>query len=148
MKRTLLWCVAGLLALGNAGWLQAQSKGTEKTIVDLEQQWLKSQKTNNPDLVAPLIADNFWNTSNAGELSGRTEMLKQAKATKYESVDYEDLKVTVTGNTAIATGIFKGKGTNPSGKAFENYERFTDTWVKMGGGKWKCVASHQSEVKK
>jgi ketosteroid isomerase-like protein len=57
------------------------------------------------------------------------------------------VKVTVTGNTAIATGIFKGKGTDPSGKAFDNYERFTDTWVKISG-KWKCVASYQSEIKK
>jgi len=42
-------------------------------------------------------------------------MLAQAKGTKYESVDYEDVKVTVTGNTAIATGIFKGEGTDSSG---------------------------------
>jgi hypothetical protein len=26
-------------------------------------------------------------------------------------------------------------------------ERFTDTWVKMPGGKWQCVASQSSPVK-
>jgi hypothetical protein len=147
MKKAWMWCLAGLLVLGNAGWLQAQSKGTEKAIEDLEQQWLKGQKTNNPDLITPILADKFWDTSSTGKLSSKTEMMAQAKGTKYESVDYEDVKVTVSGNTAIATGIFKGKGTDSSG-SFDRVERFTDTWVKMGGGKWQCVASHQSDVKK
>jgi ketosteroid isomerase-like protein len=148
MKKAWMWCLAGLLVLGNAGWLQAQSKGTEKAIADLEQEWLKGQKTNNADLIAPLIADNFWDTSSAGKLSSKTEMLAQSKGTKFESVDYEDLKVTVSGNAAIATGVFKAKGKDPSGESFDHVERFTDTWVKMGGGKWKCVASHQSSIKK
>jgi len=133
--------------LGNAGGVQAQSKGTEKNDSGPGQQWLKGQKTNNPDLIAPIIADKFWDTSNTGKLSSRTEMLAQAKGTKYESVDYEDVKVTVTGNTAIATGIFKGKAPTRADH-FDRAERFTDTWVKMGGGKWQCVASHQSEIKK
>ena len=27
-------------------------------------------------------------------------------------------------------------------------ERWTDTWVKMPGGKWQCVGSHSSTAKK
>ena len=49
--------------------------------------------------------------------------------------------------TAIATGGFKGKGTDESGKPFETNERWTDTWVKMPDGKWQCVASHGSDIK-
>jgi len=79
-------------------------------------------------------------------VTDRTAALATAKATKYDSVDYDDLKITVFGNTAIATGGFSAKGTDPSGKAFETHERFTDTWVKMSGGKWQCVASHGSPV--
>jgi ketosteroid isomerase-like protein len=62
-------------------------------------------------------------------------------------VDYSDVKVTVFGDTAIATGLFKGKGTDPAGKSFDVNERFTDTWMKMPGGKWQCVASQSSPVK-
>jgi ketosteroid isomerase-like protein len=57
------------------------------------------------------------------------------------------LKVTVFGDTAIATGGFDGRGTDASGKAFELHERWTDTWVKMPSGKWQCVASHATPVK-
>lgn len=148
MKRVFPWCVLCLALLANATWLQAQKNaGAEKTVADLEQQWLKSQRTNNPDLVAPLLADGFTNTSSEGKVTNRAESIAEAKATKYTSVDYIDVKVMVFGDTAIAIGGFRGKGTDPSGKPLDANERFTDTWVKMPNGKWQCVASHQSPVK-
>jgi ketosteroid isomerase-like protein len=148
MKRTWTWCVIGLLALGSAAWSQDKKTGggTEKAVAALEQQWLQSQKTNNPDLVAPLLADKFTNTGSDGKVTSKSEFLANAKATKYDSVDYDDVKVTAFGSTAIATGNFKGKGTDASGKPLM-YERFTDTWVKMPNGHWQCVASHQSPAK-
>jgi ketosteroid isomerase-like protein len=146
MNRTFIWCLIGLLSLGSTVWSQAGG-GTEQAVAGLEQQWLQSQKTNNPDLVAPLLADKFVNTSSEGKASHKAKSLAGAKATKYDSVDYEDVKVTAFGNTAIATGDFKAKGTDPSGKPLDVHERFTDTWVKMPNGKWQCVASHQSPVK-
>jgi len=57
------------------------------------------------------------------------------------------LKVSVFGDTAIATGGEKLKGTDPLGKPLDVNERWTDTWVKMPSGKWQCVASHQSPIK-
>jgi ketosteroid isomerase-like protein len=150
MNRTWLWCLLGVLALGGASLSQAQpaSGGTEKAIAALEDQWLQSQKANNPDLVAPLLADKFVNTTTDGKVRNKTESLAIAKATKYVSAEYLDLKVTVFGDTAIATGGFKGKGTDESGKPFDALERWTDTWVKMPNGKWQCVATHGSAIKK
>jgi len=148
MKRTVPWCVLLLVLLGAATWSQAQKNaGTEKAVADLEQQWLKSQLTNNTDLLEPLLADGFTNTSSAGKVTNKTESIAEAKATKYTSVDYVDLKVMVFGDTAIAVGTFRAKGTDPSGKALNANERFTDTWTKMANGKWQCVASHQSPIK-
>jgi hypothetical protein len=147
MNRIWAACLIALLSLGGAVLSQSQSSdGTEKAIAALAQQWLKSQKTNNPELVGPLLADKFTNTSADGKVTDRTATLANAKATKYESADYEDVKVIVFGDTAIAIGGFVGKGTDASGKAFNSHERFTDTWVKMPGGKWQCVASHVSSV--
>ena len=59
---------------------------------------------------------------------------------------YLDEKVAVFGDTAIATGEFKGKGTGASGKVSDNH-RYTDVWVKMPNGKWQCVSSQDSPVK-
>lgn len=149
MKRTLVSCLLGLLVLVTGAWSQEKNAGgeTEKAVAALEQQWLQSEKTNNPDLVAPLLADKFVNTDDEGKVSGKAAMLAEAKATKYESISYGDVKVTAFGNTAIATGDFTAKGTDPSGKPMDVHERFTDTWVKMPNGKWQCIASHQSPIK-
>jgi ketosteroid isomerase-like protein len=138
-----VWCLVNVFLLGTTAWSQA----TEKAVAALEQQWLQSQKTNNPDLVAPLLADKFVSTSSEGKVSDKAKSLADAKATKYDSVDYKDLKVTAFGNTAIATGDFIAKGTDPSGKPLDVHERLTDTWVKMPNGKWQCVASHGSPVR-
>jgi ketosteroid isomerase-like protein len=149
MVNTRVWCLLGLASLGSAAWSQAQvTDETEKAVAALEQQWLQSQKTNNPDLVAPLLADKFVSTSGDGKVTGKAESLATAKGTKYGSVEYEDLKVMAFADSAIATGTFKAKGTDPSGKALDIHERFTDTWVKMPNGKWQCVASHGSSIKK
>ena len=142
----LALCVSAV-ALSNAAWSQAKGDDTAKAIGALEQKWLESQKTNNADLIAPSLADKIVITSSDGKLAGRTEILAEAKATKWSSAEYEDVKVNVFGNTAIATGIFKGKGTDPKGKALDVNERWTDTWVKMPDGKWQCVATQTTPVK-
>ena len=148
MKKSLMWCLVGLLSCWSTMWSQAQTTGgTEKAVAALEQQWLQSQKTNNPDAVAPLLADKFVSTDRDGKVTDKAASLATAKATKYVHVEYDDVKVTVFGDTAIATGGFKAKGTDASGKPLDVNEQFTDTWVKMPSGKWQCVASHSSPVK-
>jgi ketosteroid isomerase-like protein len=73
--------------------------------------------------------------------------LAEYKTTKWESAENTDVKVTAFGDTAIATGVYNGKGTD-SGKPFDVQERWTDTWVKLPNGQWQCVASHGTPIKK
>ena len=101
----------------------------------------------NPDLLAPLLADNLVNTPSDGKVSGKAEILADIKSTKWTSAEYTDVKVRVFGDTAIAFGGFKGKGTDGSGKPLDEYFRWTDTWVKMSNGKWQCVATTATPVK-
>jgi uncharacterized protein (TIGR02246 family) len=149
MRKVWIGCVFGPLWLATAAWAQAQQAvgTTEQAIAALENQWLQSQKTNNPDLVAPLLADKIVSTGGDGKVANKEQMLAEAKGRKYTSVDYDDVRVTVFGDTAIATGGYRGKGTDASGKAFDEHERWTDTWVKMANGKWQCVATQASPVK-
>ena len=147
MTRMLMFCLICLFSLGGPALSLAQQTGeTEKAVAALEQQWLHSQRTNNPDLVAPLLAEKFVETGSDGKVMNKTEMLAISKATKYVSAEYEDVKVAVFGDTAIATGGFRAKGTDDSGKPMDIHERWTDTWIKMPSGKWQCVASHGSPV--
>lgn len=148
MKRTLTWCLLGLVLLVSAVWAQTnKTGGTEQAVTALEQQWLQSQKTNNVNLLVPLLADNFVDTSSEGKITGKADALATAKSMKWTSAEYNDVKVSVFGDTAIATGGFKGKGTDGSGKPLNVDERWTDTWVKMPNGQWQCVATQATPVK-
>ena len=150
MKRTSLFCVLALLALGSASLSQAQqsNEAAEKAVAALEKQWQQSQKTNNPDLIAPLIAEKYVETGTDGKVINKAETLATARANKYSSVEIEDLKVTVFGDTAIATAAWKSRYTDQSGKPINSHSRWTDTWVKMPDGKWQVVASHGSNIAK
>ena len=108
---------------------------------------LQSQKASNPDLLAPLLADKFVNTGSDGKVTGKAETLATTKTTKLDNIEYTDVKVTVFGDVAIATGGVNGKGTDGDGKPLDIHERWTDTWVKMANHQWQCVASHASPVK-
>src|SRR6202521_1153598 len=146
MKKTLIWFLLALLSLVSVAGSQTGGSA-EKAVAALEQQWLQGQKTNNPDLIAPLLADKIVVTEADGKVNDKAGTLAFYKKTKWDSAEYDDVKVTVFGDTAIATGGFKGKGTNAMGKPFDTNERWTDTWVKMPSGKWKRVASHPTPIK-
>ena len=94
------------------------------------------------------MADKYVETDQDGKVRNKAETLASAKATKYSSVEFQDMKVTVFGDTAIATAAWKGKYTDESGKTVNSHSRWTDTWIKMPDGKWQCVASHGSRIEK
>ena len=146
MKSTTISCLIALFLLPSVAGAQAGSS-TEKAVAALEQQWLQGQKANNPDLVTPLLADKIVVTEADGKVDDKAATLAFYTKTKWQSAEYIDVKVTVFGDTAIATGGFKGKGTDAMGKPFDSNERWTDTWMKMPSGKWQCVASQTTPVK-
>jgi len=121
---------------------------SDKTIIaGLEEQWIKAFKTNDPKLLDPILAKTWVQTSAEATLSGKAHEMADTKETKWISLQNIDLKITIYGDTAIVTGIFKGKGTASWGAVDDNY-RFTDTWVKMPKGKWQCVATQLTTLSK
>jgi hypothetical protein len=85
MKRIWTVCLIALLWSGSASLLQAQT-GTEKSVAALEQHWLQSQKTNNPELVAPLRAEKFINTGRDGKITDRTASRFVASLARHKSL--------------------------------------------------------------
>jgi len=143
-KRSLVCLSLALAVIVSAAAAAADSAA--QAVTAAENQWLKSQQTNNVELLGPLLADKVVETTDEGKVhAGKEAVLAAAKADTWSSADYTDVKVTVFGHTAIATGTFTGKGTS-AGKPIDVRVRFTDTWV-MANGKWLCVATHDSPLK-
>jgi ketosteroid isomerase-like protein len=121
----------------------------QAAVAALEQSWLKAQQTNNYDGLEASLADNIVQTSSAGKVTTtKAAALTDDKSVKWVSVDYSDMKFFVHGDTVIAIGNFRGKGTDSTGAAVDERAVFTDTWVKTADGKWQCVASHDTATKK
>src|SRR5260370_16693069 len=114
MKKTSIWCLLALLSLVSVAGSQTGG-GTEKAVAALEQQWLQGQKTNSPDLVAPLLADKIVVTEADGKVNDKAGTLAFYKKTKWDSAEYDDVKVTVFRDTATPTAAFTTKATIPTG---------------------------------
>ncbi len=137
MKRILAVAVA-ILASGAMALAQG---GVEKAIMDLEHQWVKAGLASNGAALAPLLATDFVSLQSDGTMQTKTVFVANTSKAKWQVNAVSDMKVQVHGDSAVVIGIWTGKGTDGTGKAYDGRERFADTWVKMPDGKWQCVSS-------
>jgi ketosteroid isomerase-like protein len=148
MKKMLMCIAVVLTALAVQAQTSNEMSGSvEKAIANLEQQWTAAGKTGNSEALAPLLADNYASLDSDGTMSNKSQSLERTKASKWEINEISDVKVTTFGDTAIATGAWRGKGTRSNGKPVDAHERWVDTWMKMPDGKWQCIASASAPTK-
>jgi ketosteroid isomerase-like protein len=95
-----------------------------------------------------MIGTSFINTEYDGEVSDKGKFLADIKDPRFNltSLTIQDLKVSMYAESAVVVGSYHTKGTY-QGKPYEHLGRFTDTWV-YTEGRWQCVASHTSLLKK
>lgn len=126
---------------------QVKPEQPEKTILDLEKQWLDAEFKLDTASIAGLLHPRFISI-NGQQISGKQEELAgiykniaamQAAGIFLDSLRLEDAQVRLYDSTAIATFIvhtFKKE----KGKPTEKRTRFYDVWIKRLG-KWKAVSS-------
>jgi hypothetical protein len=113
-------------------------------ITHLEHEWVTAVKASEAAKAGPLLSEIFIDMASDGGLSNKSQVLDWIKQSQWEVCEISEVKVTVHGNVAIATGVWRGKGTS-DGKAIDAHERWLDTWLK--NGKWQCVASASAHIK-
>ena len=113
----------------------------EREILKLMDDWIDALKRQDVAALERMFADDFHIIESDGRMRGKEQELAPIKSgeTRFEQLSTEEVKVFVSGNTAIATGIATYKGTY-KGRAFENRERFFDVYQKRNG-RWKILAS-------
>ena len=120
--------------------------GIQTKIVALEKAWNQAYKLADTRALDGLLDDQIVLINDDGSIQTKTEFLASVKASnsQEQQVAPESMSVHVFGNTAIATGVFRAKGTE-AGKPYVRRERFVDTWV-YKSGKWVCVATNATPV--
>lgn len=150
MRRFL---AAGVMVLMSVAVGMAEQAGAKpgspvaKALIDLEQQWVTASKASNGDALAALLSDDFVALDSDGSMHNKAAVVARTKKAKWATNEIADLKVMLHGDSAIVTGSWTGKGTDGNGKTVNATERWTDTWVKMADGKWRCVASASAPLK-
>ena len=146
MKTAAVFLVVLLVASVCVG--QEANSADTSMLIALENAWNQAQLHHDSKALEMLLGDNFISTDNDGVLMTRAQYLADNKDPSYEPtlMANSDVKVFIYHGFAVVAGIYHAKGTS-SGKAFDRYGRFTDTWVNQNG-KWQCVATHTSNLKK
>jgi hypothetical protein len=149
MKTRVLLCFFWILgSLASAQNPPAPSRGNETLLIALENAWNQAQLRHDSKALDGLVADTFISTDNDGTFMTKVQFLADNRDLSYAPslMTNSDERIFLYDNAAVVAGVYHAKGLN-KGKPFDHYGRFTDTWVYLNG-KWLCVASHTSALKK
>ena len=144
--RNISCCV--LLAVGSVLMTAQQADPRESKLLILERLWNEAQVNRDSAALDALVSSRFINTEWDGEVSDKQKFLADIKDPRFKPsmANIQEVKMNFFGDTAVVTGVYHTQGTY-QGKPYDHVGRFTDTWV-LDLGKWQCVASHTSLVKK
>lgn len=132
-----VWMVSAVLAVHG----QNTQKDEVGRIQALEIAWNHALEAKDANALDMLLANSMVSVDIDGSIMSKGEFLASIKAPDYQPSQAvtEQSNVQMYGDTAVAVGIFRVKGTD-KGKAYVHRERFVDTWVKINGT-WQCVAT-------
>jgi ketosteroid isomerase-like protein len=119
----------------------------QSRIVALEKAWNQAYKAGDKRALDAILDKDMVLVNDDGTVQTKAEFLAgitKAVSSQEQQVAPESMKVHVFGNVAIASGVFRAKGTE-AGKSYVRRERFVDTWL-YRGGKWVCVATNATPV--
>lgn len=141
----LLWLAGSLASAQNP---TTSLRGNETLLIALENAWNQAQLHHDSKALDGLVASTFISTDNDGTFMTKAQFLADNRDLSYAPslMTNSDERIFLYENAAVVAGIYHAKGLN-KGKPFDHYGRFTDTWVYLNG-KWLCVASHTSALKK
>ena len=137
-----------LASLGQAVAQKSKDDSQQTKLLVMEHLWNEAQVNRDARALDSMIAPAFVNTEYDGEVSDKAKFLADIKDPQFNlsNLSIQDLKVNMYADSAVVVGIYKTKGSY-QGKPYEHIGRFTDTWV-FTEGRWQCVASHTSLLKK
>jgi ketosteroid isomerase-like protein len=149
MQRSI-YCVflLGLIAVGPMAGQSSKDDSQENKLVVMEHLWNEAQVNRDSRALDAIIGAHFVNTEYDGEISDKAKFLADIKDPQFNlnTLTIQDVKVSMYGDSAVVVGTYRTRGSY-LGKPYEHVGRFTDTWA-FTEGRWQCVASHTSLLKR
>lgn len=124
--------------------LRAQESSDVAAIRALEFKLVDCYRQHEVEVFASVLDDDFVITFEDGSTYSKTGYLaySTSPSTRVETVEIQEMKIRLHGDTAVVTGAYHEKGLD-SQKSYDYHDRFTDVWMKKAG-KWRLIAAHYS----
>jgi ketosteroid isomerase-like protein len=148
LRATSCCLLLALAALGQATAQKSKDDSQQTKLIVMEHLWNEAQVNRDARALDAMIGNEFVNTEYDGEVSDKAKFLADIRDPQFNlsTLTIQDLKVSMYADSAVVVGIYHTKGTYQS-KPYEHWGRFTDTWA-FTEGRWQCVASHTSLLKR
>jgi len=135
--------LVSLLALSSCATVPASD---EQQILKLEDDWARALETRDRQLLEQIVARDFTFIEPDGSVKSRDEYLadRSSDIADIESIEPSEIKVTVHGNAALASGV----GTFTERRAGNRYRfslRWKELWLKRDG-KWQVLAGQATPI--
>ena len=120
----------------------------DEEFLKLEEAFAKAIIKNDLEGIGRLVTDDWIIIDPNGEIVDRRRFFEVIKsgALTHDTMESEDFRVRVYGDSAVVTAITSAKG-KFMGQEFSTHERATDVFVKRGG-RWQCVLTHLTRFAK
>src|SRR5215813_3145855 len=118
----------------------------EKELLKIEEEFAEAIVKNDLQGLGRLVADDWVIIDPNGEIVDRTRFFEVIKsgALMHDTMNSEDFRVRVYGDSAVVTAITSTKG-KFMGEEFSTRERATDVFVRREG-RWQCVLTHLTRL--
>jgi len=118
----------------------------EEELLKLEKTFAEAIVKNDLEGIGRLVSDDWIIIDPNGEIVDRARFFEVIKsgALTHDTMESEDFRVHVYGDSAVVTAITSAKG-KFLGQEFSTRERATDGFVKREG-RWQCVLTHLTRV--
>ena len=118
----------------------------EEELLKLEKAFAEAIVKNDLEGIGRLVSDDWIIIDPNGEIVDRARFFEVIKsgALTHDTMESEDFRVHVYGDSAVVTAITSAKG-KFLGQEFSTRERATDVFVKREG-RWQCVLTHLTRV--
>ena len=149
MRKTLL-VIALLIAAAKPAFAQTASRNpeqntsVEQAVLKVTQEWLAADERHDRAALNRIIADDFLGTGPVGTTVSKQDIIPQegtAADARGLSINAQDIKVRVFGDSAVVTGLGVSKRQAEARREL----RFTLMFVKRVDS-WQMVAAHLSAV--
>jgi ketosteroid isomerase-like protein len=148
LRATCCCLLLALISLSQAAAQKSKDDSQETKLLIMEHLWNEAQVNRDAGVLDAMIGSQFINTEYDGEVSDKAKFLADIKDPQFKptSLTIQDVKVNMYADAAVVVGIYHTQGMYQN-KPYEHFGRFTDTWI-YSEGRWQCVASHTSLLKK